>query len=163
MSAAARVLGPRLTELARFAGIQLRVANEHLSTHGFVKTALGTTVTGWWTPQYQTHVLQTDDSAFVEKMAMNWLMSGHGKSKFVGVVMNGWIEVGGKRHDALILRSRTADQSLRMMAYTPYYNESNKDEPWLPSSVEFPADQAVPPEHNKAALEVMLRSMLGKN
>jgi hypothetical protein len=29
--------------------------------------------------------------------------------------------------------------------------------------VEFPADQAVPPEHNKAALEVMLRSMLGKN
>jgi hypothetical protein len=50
-----------------------------------------------------------------------------------------------------------------MMAYCPYYNESNKDEPWQTPIVDFPADQAVPPEHFNAALEVMLRSMFGEN
>jgi hypothetical protein len=41
-------------------------------------------------------VLQTGDPAFVEIMAMNWLVSDHNKSKFVGIVMDGTITVEGK-------------------------------------------------------------------
>jgi hypothetical protein len=56
-------------------------AFKHMAAHGFANTALGTTVIGWWTASYQTHVLQTDDPAFVETMAMNWLDGDHQKSK----------------------------------------------------------------------------------
>ncbi|WP_057835491.1 hypothetical protein [Bradyrhizobium jicamae] len=145
--------------------MQLRIAFSHLSKQGFSLTALGTTMmAGWWNgTRYKTHVLQTDDAAFVETMAMNWLVSDHKKSKFVGVVMNGNIAVEGKTHDALILRSRTADQSIRMMAYASYCSDSNKDEPWQTPIVDFPADQAVPPDARKAALEIMLRSLFGRN
>jgi hypothetical protein len=165
MNTAATSLNPALAELAEFAGMQLRIAIDRLSKQGFSLTALGTTVTaGWWNgTRYKTHVLQTDDAAFVETMAMNWLMSDHKKSKFVGVVMHGNITVEGKTHDALILRSRTADQSTRMMAYSPYYSDSNKDEPWQTPIVDFPADQAVSPDARKAALEIMLRSLFGRN
>jgi hypothetical protein len=107
-------------------------------------------------------VLQTDDSAFVETMAMNWLSADHQKSKFVGIVMNGGITVEGKRHNSLILRSRTADHSVRMMAYEPYYGETNKEEPWLTPFVDFPADQAVPSETRKQLQDIMLRSRLGR-
>jgi hypothetical protein len=138
------------------------MAFQHMSTHGFAKTALGTTVVGWWTARYQAHVLQTDNPALVEAMAMNWLDADHKKSKFVGIVMNGNIMVEGKRHDTLILRSRTADHSVRLMAYHPYYGESNKEEPWLPPFVDFPADQAVPPDTRKALQDIMLRSRLGR-
>jgi hypothetical protein len=135
----------------------------HLSTHGFARTALGITVTGWWASHYQTEVLKTDDPAFVEAMAMKWLMSDHKKSKFAGVVMDGSITVAGKTHDALILRSQAVDQSVRMMVHSPYYTNSTKQEPWQIPIVDFPADQTVPPEARQAALEVMLKSMFGKN
>ena len=154
-----RPLNRNLANLARFAGMQFRIAFRHMSKHGFANSALGTTVTGWWSPRYHSHVLQTDDGAYIETMAMNWLGADHKKSKFVGIVMNGSITVEGKRHNSAILRSRTADQSIRMMAYNPYYGAANKEEPWVTPFIEFPADQAVPPD---ALQEIMIRSSLGR-
>jgi Helix-turn-helix domain len=162
MNSIPTALNPTLAELAGFSGLQLKLAMGHLSAHGMARTALGTTVTGWWNSRYQTHVLQTDDPAFVETMAMNWLVSDHKKSKFVGIVMDGNITVEGKTHDALILRSRTADHAIRLMAFNPYYKQSNKDEPWLTPFVDFPADQAVPPDARDAVLEILLKTLLGK-
>jgi hypothetical protein len=106
---------------------------------------------------------QTDDPLFVETMAMNWLNGDHKKSKFVGVVMNGSITVDGKIHNSLILTSRTADQSTRLMAYHPYYAEANKEEPWVVPFIDFPADQAIPPDKQKALQDIMLMSRLGKS
>jgi hypothetical protein len=164
MDTAATTLNPALAELAEFAGIQLKIAMSRLSKEGFLLTALGTTVTaGWWNgTRYKTHVLQTNDPKFIETMSMNWLMSDHKKSKFGGVVMDGSITVDGKRHNSLILRSRNADQSIRMMAYNPYYGESNKEEPWVTPFIEFPADQTVPPDTRKALQDIMIRSSLRK-
>ena len=65
-----------LADLARFAGVQFRSAFLHLKTHGFVNTALGTTVTRWLA-RHHLHVLQTDNPAYVETMGMNWLHADH--------------------------------------------------------------------------------------
>jgi len=120
------------------------------------------TVSWWSGTRYMTHVLQTDDQAFVETMAMNWLMSDQKKSKFVGIVMNGTITVEGNRHDAFILRSRTADHSTRLMAYQPHYSQSGAQGPVQHTIIDFPADQGVSPNARDAALEIMLRTMFGK-
>ena len=151
-----------LADLARFAGVQFRSAFQHMKTHGFVNTALGTTSTGWLIPRHQLHVLQTDDPAYVETMAMNWLGAEHKKSKFVGIVMNGRITIEGKTHNSFISRSQTADRSTRMMAYNPYYGEANKEEPWVTPFIDFPADHVVPPETRKALEEIMIISSLGR-
>jgi hypothetical protein len=96
-------------------------------------------------------------------MAMNWLMSRHDKSRFVGVVMDGSITVEGNRHEALILRARTADNSVRMMAYQPYVR-SRPDGPHnVPHTiVDFPAEQAVTPDIRDAVLAIMLKAAFSK-
>ncbi|WP_128925486.1 hypothetical protein [Bradyrhizobium guangxiense] len=152
-----------LADLARFAGAQFRSAFEHMDTHGWGNTALGTTVTGWWNSRYHLHVLETDDLAYVETMAMEWLCTEHKKARFVGVVMNGKITIKGKTHNSLILRSRASDQSLRMMAYNPYYGASDKEEPWVTPFIDFPADYVVPPETRKALEEIMITSSFGRS
>ncbi|UFZ05525.1 hypothetical protein LQG66_04185 [Bradyrhizobium ontarionense] len=151
----------KLADLARFAGQQFRFAFQHMDTHGFANTALGTTMTGWWTPKYHLQVLQTDDAAFVEAMAMNWLDADHRAWKFAGIVMNGSITVDGKSHNSLILRSQTTDHSRRLVAYHPYYGEANKEEPWLTPFVDFPADRQVSPRTQKAVQDIMLKTRLG--
>jgi hypothetical protein len=110
----------KFADLARFAGLQFRIAFQHMSTHGFAMTALGTTVESWWMARYQSHVLQTDDPAFVETMAMNWYNMNHEKSKAVGIVRNGSITVHGKTHNTLFAMSRTCDRSAQLTAYHPY-------------------------------------------
>lgn len=156
-------LDQALVELAQFAGLQLRVAADHLSKHGFLLTALGATMNvGWWNgTRYTTHVLQTDDPQFIEEMSMNWLMSDHKKSKFVGVVMDGWITVEGNKTEALILRSRKVNSSTRMMAYQPYKRAI--EDSWSGHTiVDFPAELAVSAEARDEALAIMLEAMFGK-
>ncbi|WP_092229107.1 hypothetical protein [Bradyrhizobium sp. Gha] len=142
--------------------MQIRIAFLHMKTFGFENTALGTTVTGWWNLRYQSHALKTDDLAHVETMAMDWLSADHSGSEFVGIVMNGTIKVNGKTHNSFILRSRTADQSIRMMAYNPYYDDPNEKEPWVTPFIDFPADQDVSLETRKALESIMIRASLGK-
>jgi|EndMetStandDraft_2_1072991.scaffolds.fasta_scaffold645824_1 hypothetical protein len=165
MNTVAASLDPALTELAEFAGMQLRIAIDHLSKRGFSLTALGTTVTaGWWNgTSYKTHVLQTDDPKFIEQMSMNWLMSDHKKSKFVGIVMDGAIAVEGNKTEALILRSRTANSSIKMMAYQPYKRATeHSPSSLLNTIVDFPAELALQPEAREIVLAIMLRALIGK-
>src|SRR5262249_48607918 len=137
-------------------------AFHHSKTQGFLNSALGSTMAGWWTPRHQLQVMFTDNPAYIEAMAMKWLDQEHGRSKFVGIVMNGAITVDGKIHNAFISRSRTADRSMRMMAYNPYYGKADKQEPWVTPFIDFPADQAVPPETRKALEEIMIVATLGR-
>ena len=166
MDAAATTLSPALAELAEFAGMQLRIAIDRLSKMGFALTALGTTVTaGWWNgTRYTTHVLQTDDPKLIETISMNWLMADHKKSKFVGIAMDGEIKVEGNKTEALILRARTADNSIRLMAYQPY-TRSTKDTPasLQRTIVDFPAEQAVTPEAREIVLGLLLKAALSKS
>ncbi|MBR0849931.1 hypothetical protein JQ543_19410 [Bradyrhizobium diazoefficiens] len=142
--------------------MQFRFAFKHLAAHGFANTALGTSVTGWWSPRYQMQVLQTDNPAYVETMAMNWLSMDHKDVTFVGVVMHGVITMKGKEHTSFILRARAADRPIRMMAYHPYYNNANEEEPWVTPFIDFPPDQAVPADTQKALEGMMIISSLGR-
>lgn len=165
MDTAATILNPALAELAEFAGIQLKIAINRLSSEGFFLTALGTTVAaGWWNgTRYTTHVLQTDNPEFIETMSMNWLMSDHKKSKFVGIVMGGEIKVEGNSTEALILRARTADNSIRLMAYQPYTRATKDTAASLQHTiVDFPAEQTVDPNARDIVLGLLLKSTLSK-
>ena len=151
-----------LGDLSTFAGQCLKLAITPVIKHGFLPAPMGTTMrSGWWNgTRYQTTVLDTDDPSWVETMCMNWLLSDHKKAKFAGVVMDGYITVDGTKSDALILRARTADSSIRLIAYQPYRRPTQEVSLcFLKPFVDFPAEDAVPLAKHDFALAKLLEEL----